>query len=427
MGSPIDLKNEEINVFDEMKSLYIVWDKEYDTSEFDKIKNLAHKLHMMLKNRGIEPRHSRHVLENRGLSPDDPEFYYHEHCIEDLIKFVGDQYANQPEDLTMDKKFRFEYFTDRWKHDDWFDVTRTQNGWKFKHLREYFLPIDGTDTTSFYEMFEQDSVSVPRNLHFKFYELWDLCIDEGYTQKHVQKKLDDIGTWISQSELYEPVMADISDHEKGVVTFLDILGWKGITDGLEDPLNKAKDLIKQSDFRSYVNRPTNNDTIRKLKHQMISISDTIILFTLCSPEDYYDMLLYHGKLSNYFITKSMKNKLLLRGATSCGEFSNFQNIFVGPAIDDAAKWYESCNWMGVILTPSASEILNEYPYHGDWLVYAAPYKTNFEQDKTYCLNWVMEKDISDEQFQSLFRLEENTPESISLKFKNTIKFYNENS
>ena len=45
----------------------------------------AHDLHMLLKDRGLEPKHHNYMLKNRGVDPDDVEFYNHIHSVEDLL------------------------------------------------------------------------------------------------------------------------------------------------------------------------------------------------------------------------------------------------------------------------------------------------------------------------------------------------------
>ena len=45
----------------------------------------AHELHMSLRARGLEPKHSKQMLRNRGVKPTNMEFYFHVHSVEDLI------------------------------------------------------------------------------------------------------------------------------------------------------------------------------------------------------------------------------------------------------------------------------------------------------------------------------------------------------
>jgi hypothetical protein len=63
---------------------------------------------------------------------------------------------------------------------------------------------------------------------------------------------------------------------------------------------------------------------------------------------------------------SLKNNVFFRGAISFGEylFDLRLNLVMGNAVDEASEWYESTDWFGVILTPTAeykynSTILNE--------------------------------------------------------------------
>lgn len=56
------------------------------------------------------------MLENRGVSVEDIEFYNHIHPVDDLLKFIDDVNANDdPEDTTIGKKFTLKIYTRRWE------------------------------------------------------------------------------------------------------------------------------------------------------------------------------------------------------------------------------------------------------------------------------------------------------------------------
>jgi hypothetical protein len=88
---------------------------------------LSHGLHISLKATGWEPKHHRHMLQNRGVSPDEPEFYQHFHPIEGLLKFLRNPAANdEPADLTLGTSFTFRVFSWRWGHPDSYHLKRTE-------------------------------------------------------------------------------------------------------------------------------------------------------------------------------------------------------------------------------------------------------------------------------------------------------------
>lgn len=101
----------------------------------------AHELHMSLKSSGYEPKHHKYMLENRGVSVEDMEFYNHIHPVDDLLKFIDDVNANDdPEDTTVGEKFNLRIYTRRWGHYDHYSMTRTKNGWNFKEMLISFSP-----------------------------------------------------------------------------------------------------------------------------------------------------------------------------------------------------------------------------------------------------------------------------------------------
>lgn len=54
------------------------------------------------------------------------------------------------------------------------------------------------------------------------------------------------------------------------------------------------------------------------------------------------------------ISKGMEIQLPLRGAIAHGKFLCKGATILGPAVADAAAWYEKAQWLGVIATPSSS-------------------------------------------------------------------------
>ena len=72
--------------------------------------NTAVKLHKI-----VQPKHHKYMLENRGVPPDDPEFYNHIHPIEDLLAYMDNPHANDdPEDQTIGHEFKIRVFSRRW-------------------------------------------------------------------------------------------------------------------------------------------------------------------------------------------------------------------------------------------------------------------------------------------------------------------------
>ncbi len=209
----------------------------------------------------------------------------------------------------------------------------------------------------------------------------------------------------------------------GAITFLDVLGWKGIWQRKDNPI-QALDRLRerlQSNADEY-SRGTNLET------NVLSISDTVVLLTeVTVPDNSNAALELHGQLCSEVLFSSLEQQIPLRGATGYGEFSvnTKNNIFVGKAIDETASWYEQSDWIGVFMTPSAF-----YSYDDKkpkwWVSYSPPLKKGIVFN-TFATVWAEikngEKTVS-EITKSFVRMSPIIPEIIT-KFSHTQKFLNE--
>lgn len=155
---------------------------------------LGHKLHMQLN---PKPKHHRYMIENSGMQPEDPDFYYHIHPIEDLLKYLDDPHANDdPEDVTLDEKFEFKVYTRRWGHEDLYNITRNKDGWYISHLSHEGQGGKNAEPILSY-ILRHDSVSYPQNLPRVMEDIWIRAKDEGLTKEQVQEMLKQVADWIS--------------------------------------------------------------------------------------------------------------------------------------------------------------------------------------------------------------------------------------
>jgi hypothetical protein len=170
----------------------------------DDVAKKAHQLHMELKAAGVEPKHHRYMIENRGVPPTDPEFYRHIHPAEDLLKFVQDIHANDdPEDQTIGSDLKFRLFARRWGHDDTYTIKRTADGWWIGHLA-IAGDCDKAGNPFLYENFRQDGINYPADLPSYFEWLWQQAAEEGLTKVQVQRGLDQLARWVSVCEQNTP-------------------------------------------------------------------------------------------------------------------------------------------------------------------------------------------------------------------------------
>ncbi|AGB48894.1 hypothetical protein Metho_0638 [Methanomethylovorans hollandica DSM 15978] len=215
----------------------------------------------------------------------------------------------------------------------------------------------------------------------------------------------------------------IKDIDKtGVITFLDVLGWKGIYGRKSNPIDTLELLLDEiSTLKTQLRGKISNmsyDVNTK------SISDTIVLFTPCSEIEAPVVINLHGAHCQRIIPRSIELGIPVRGAISFGEYENIKNIFVGKAVDEAASWHEQADWIGVQLTPSAEYLLDRKKIDDVWVEFTPATKASLKW-KSHCVNWTVDwQDRNGEINQikrKLWQLGPILPE-IAGKFINTLEF-----
>lgn len=162
----------------------------------------------------------------------------------------------------------------------------------------------------------------------------------------------------------------------GLVILLDALGMKGVWTR-KNPfhvLQRWEEVYIA--FESAINNtiiPSPNISI-----QFKTFSDTVLItaadkvFLQQNPARFFSFMAHC--IMAPFLTGLFKN-IYLRGVISTGEFYQSTKMAVGPAIDDAATYYESPNWIGISVTPTASSLLSLSHDTSDLLVpYNIAYK-----------------------------------------------------
>jgi hypothetical protein len=144
------------------------------------------------------------MIENREMQPDNPDFYLHFHPLQDLLKFLEDEHANDdPEDQTIGTEFNFRVFSRRWGHDDTYKVTRTKDGWNIYHAA-IGGPCDKGGQPFLFKNFHQDSIQYPAKLDGWMEWLWNQAAEKGLTAEQVQAALQELADWVSQTEKSAP-------------------------------------------------------------------------------------------------------------------------------------------------------------------------------------------------------------------------------
>ena len=207
-------------------------------------------------------------------------------------------------------------------------------------------------------------------------------------------------------------------NQVGAITLLDVLGWKGIWQKGFDPvieLSSFISLLKVEARRITDDLCNQYQELRGSQTEILSISDTIAIFT---PGPAVPAIALHAGICSIAIPESIKRTIPVRGATTFGKFRYLNNIMIGPAVDEAAEWHETCDWMGVHLTPSAFlSVRGRLPF--GWTLYPAPFKQGKYGDAA-CVIWNYDGQ-EPEIMQQFYEMGPHGP-AVAHKYLNTLAY-----
>lgn len=171
---------------------------------FDRMATAAHQLHISLT---PAPTHRSTMIRNRGVQPEDPEFYQHIHPVEDLLNYLDDPTANDdPTDQTLGATFTFGVYSNRWGHIDNYTIVRNEEGWLVSHMSGPEQggkdAIGGLDV-----LLRHDSIAYPEDLGFVMETLWNQAGANGLSHEQVQSRLIEVANWINATERNYPDFA----------------------------------------------------------------------------------------------------------------------------------------------------------------------------------------------------------------------------
>lgn len=262
----------------------------------------------------------------------------------------------------------------------------------------------------------------------------------------------------------------------GYVTFADILGWKGIWRSKDDPIEDLLNIKKATEeainavenqyekfmilnynpewklnedlVRLVYNDCSKHDLLKKIQEifklekeqlkeisgnikslnlKLDLISDTFVLTS--NSENYKEELIIHCAVNKFLILECLKKGLLIRGATSYGEYYKKDMVYVGPAIDDAASWHEMGEEIGIFLTPLCKINLPDkyyselsfrkiFNYKDDTkILQKLEPKLKCNTFETYFINWSDGK----KNFESIIRNYKVILPGIQMKIENSLK------
>lgn len=163
------------------------------------------------------------------------------------------------------------------------------------------------------------------------------------------------------------ISIDESEQREGFIVLLDVLGSRGYWLRNEPKLvvKNFSEIVETIEYWK-----AKLGTILKLKNIELNLSthffsDTIMM--IITPEKNADKIDYLKRCSfliSSVIIKGIDLGILLRGTISFGKFyeSGYDkhSFTIGPAIDEAADWYNSISLIGSICSPSVGLSLDAY-------------------------------------------------------------------
>jgi hypothetical protein len=236
----------------------------------------------------------------------------------------------------------------------------------------------------------------------------------------------------------------------GIIAFIDALGFKGIwkTHEPRDVLASIEAVsLLATDLKTKINKAGGGDLWDNVTVQVHMFSDTAgIAVRLPPPKiestdpEFYEgtrkyMLLRHVvmMLSELTGRAAIANvPLLYRGCISAGEFLCNETSFIGPAVDEAGKYFEACDGAFVFFSPSAEDVFTNRPWqlkigHPAYFVpYSVPMKKG-EPLKTLTVNPLLfleqeERRTAIEKIIGCFENPVEQPDDVKTKTSNTKEY-----
>jgi hypothetical protein len=177
---------------------------------------------------------------------------------------------------------------------------------------------------------------------------------------------------------------------QGIVSIIDALGTKLFSQTDADKFLGFRDSITKFNLKVF---ETNRAALRLEHVQTFTIGDTII-YAYVPP---HNMTLQDVERFSHVmriaVSHSIEEGFPVRGAFAIGKlYRDADNAVLGPAVTDAASWFEQADWIGVHATPHASlKIQSRLELRGDVLShvlvdYPVPMK-DATKPMLKCVNW----------------------------------------
>lgn len=152
----------------------------------------------------------------------------------------------------------------------------------------------------------------------------------------------------------------------GLVLMLDALGVRGFDiDACTSFIDDLKEFQRDIDCLILSNPPSagNPESPTAMKMPIAHTYGDTVLYTLAfqNPDDeecMWNTVKRAGCFARMVVLSGLRCGIRFRGAMSIGKYVESDTHVIGPAVADAATWYEETQWIGVIATPTLGLHLN---------------------------------------------------------------------
>jgi len=148
-----------------------------------------------------------YYMENSGMYPSNKEFFNHIHMIEELCKLLSQpQSYSKLGDINLNQKMQFVVFTNRWGHDDHYEIARSYDGWIFYGMYQTadITNCEKDGSGALVDALEHDSINYPKDLSFAFEHLWEEADKKEMSTNELSSYISDLADWISITEKAKP-------------------------------------------------------------------------------------------------------------------------------------------------------------------------------------------------------------------------------
>jgi len=143
-------------------------------------------------------------------------------------------------------------------------------------------------------------------------------------------------------------------RQRGLIAILDALGAATYSESEIDKFLESRELVLEK-----LNQRAEAGLIDKARLRLFTFNDTVVIVYLAvagQDVSLKDIDTFAVRL-RAFMMHSFESQILFRGSISVGEFrlvDDATNTVMGPAVSDAAAWYNQADWIGIAATPHAT-------------------------------------------------------------------------